>query len=138
MYNWPDIVTAVATFGTFLAVGAAFFISHRPMLSVSIKNCEYSAPDKLFKGHIQIRNHGTAIADRVALTFTFGGTNDRKKIDRIVIQPGDKHADTLSLPIMPDNALIQGSYKGIIIRYPYNARLNYDPNLKRFVPSIAW
>jgi hypothetical protein len=73
MSNWPDIVTAVATLGTFLAVAAAFFISHRPMLSVSIKNCEYSEPEKLFKGHIRIRNHGTAIADQVDLTFTFGG-----------------------------------------------------------------
>jgi hypothetical protein len=150
MSNWADIVTAMATVGTFAAVSAAFLFSHRPMLAVSIKKCEYSEPEATFKGQIRIANHGTAIADQVDLTFTFGGTNALKKIDKIVIPPGDKHKETLSLSMGPDayrlgqtkgntlNAVIQGSYKGLLVSYRFNARLDYDPQLKRFVPIKAW
>ena len=128
-----------------------FLESHRPMLSVSITDCVYSEGEELLKGRIKLKNHGTAVANQIDLSMSFGGTNFIKKIDRIAIQPKDKITHTLSLEIARNqyeagkvegnriNVLIQGSYKGIANQtYSYNERQNYDPDLKHFVPSVAW
>jgi hypothetical protein len=128
-----------------------FLESHAPALSVSIKKCEYSEADGRFKGRILTTNHGTAVADNVNLRISFGGSNVIKDIGRIAIQPKNKIAHTFSLPMTADrhktgqtdgnrfNVLVEGSYKGLADHeYSYRERQEYDPDLKRFVPIVAW
>jgi hypothetical protein len=127
-----------------------FLESHKPMLSVSIKKCEYSESEGVFTGYIRIKNYGSAVANETDLTFSFGGTNFIKRISRIAIRPKDKISYPFSFEMTANqfaagqvegnriNALIQGSYKGIADRiYSYNERQDFYPDLNRFTPVIA-
>src|SRR6267142_5157379 len=44
-----------------------FAESHKPVLSVSFKKCEYSDIRELFEGQITLANHGTLTAHQVKL-----------------------------------------------------------------------
>lgn len=128
-----------------------FLESHKPMLSVSITHCVYSEGEQWFKGRITIKNHGTALANAIDLTMSFGGTNFIKRIERIAIQPKSSIPFILSLRMGPDqyrkgqtpaeplNLQVQGSYKGLSGQtYSYNEKQHYEPELKRFFPIVVW
>jgi hypothetical protein len=172
MSNWAAAVTAIATAVIAWATTKTWFVysrmygqveqqtklthdmfleSHKPMLSASIKKCEYSESEGLFTGYIQIKNYGSVVANQIDLTFAFGGTNFIKKVSQIAIRPKDKIRYPLSLKMTAHqysagctegnriDALIYGSYKGIADQtYSYNERQHFYPELKRFVPVIAW
>ncbi len=100
--------------------------------------------------HIIVANHGTVAANRVRLWLSFGGSNDRKNIQDIAVPPKNEIPYTFLLRMTPEryaageiegnrfNAIIDGSYTGLGGRnYPYKERQDYDPELKRFVPSMT-
>jgi hypothetical protein len=126
-----------------------FLESNAPILSVALKKCEYSETERGLKLRIVIGNRGRVAANQVELSVSFGGSNERKKIDHIAVPPKEKITYTFLLPMGADryatgqiegnrfNALIEGSYIGLASqRYPYKARLDYDPELRCFVPLL--
>jgi hypothetical protein len=158
--TWIIASAAVANVGVYLGlwietrrqidlVRKSFLESNAPILSVALTKCEYSESERGLKFRIVIRNRGPVAANQVDLTVTFGGSNERKKIDNIAIPPKDKIAYSFVLPMGPDryaigqikgnyfNALVEGSYIGLAgQRYAYKTRLDYDPALRRFVPIL--
>ncbi len=149
--NW---IIASATFGNFVAyfllsrqTKALFLESNAPLLSVTLRNCEYSETDGGLRLRIVITNLGTVAANQVKLSVSFGGSNDRKDIQNIAIPPKDKIPYTFVLRMTREryatgqlegnrfNAIIEGSYTGLAGKgYAYKARQDYDPQLRRFVP----
>lgn len=128
-----------------------FLESHKPALSVSITDCEYSEPDEILKMRIIVHNHGTDTANQVRLRISFDGSNRGKSIGPIAIQSHGEFVDTFAFPMtlqgyetgqMPGNrlnALIEGSYQGFAGHpYPYHERQEYDGTLRCFVPNIVW
>jgi hypothetical protein len=127
----------------------SFLESNAPILSVALNKCEYSETERGLKLRIVVGNPGPVAANQVELSVSFGGSNERKKIDHIAVPPKEKITYTFLLPMGADkyatgqiegnrfNALIEGSYIGLAgQRYAYKARLDYDPALRRFVPFL--
>jgi hypothetical protein len=107
---------------------ALFLESNKPMLSVSIEECRYSESTEKFEMQIVVANHGTTVANRIRLLVQFGGTNFRKEIGPLTVQPQRKLRQPFSYPMTPDaykagqadgnrlNALVEGSYWGLAKR----------------------
>jgi hypothetical protein len=95
-------------------------------------------------------NHGAAVANRISLRVQFGGSNFRKEIGPLAIQPQSKIRQAFGYPMTPDaykvgqtdgnllNARVEGSYWGIGDKeYPYGELHEYHINLGGFVPYWA-
>jgi hypothetical protein len=53
----------------------SFLESNAPILSVALKNCEYSETERGLRLRIVIGNRGPVAANQVELSMSFGGSN---------------------------------------------------------------
>jgi hypothetical protein len=127
-----------------------FLESHKPELSVSIEDCEYSEPDGVFEGQITFANHGATVARQVRFQIQMDGYQGRKDIGPITIQPMNRIRQQLSFPMSRDmyqrgqtvgnrlGVLIEGSFRGLADEeYQYHERQEYAFKLNRFMPFWA-